>query len=98
MIFVGDGGAKEGKDAIAGGLRYIALVAMDRVHHELQGGIDQAAGVCGVEVFDESHGALEVGKEGGDYPALAVCGTPRFHRGLLSPDALSEMARSIANR
>ena len=97
MIFVRDGSAKEREDAIAGGLSHIALVAMDRVHHELQGGIDQAAGVFGVEVFDEIHRALDIGKEGGDYPALAVCGASRFHRGLLSPDALGEMARSIAN-
>src|SRR5207247_3943034 len=97
MVFVGDGGAKEGKDAIAGGLRHIALVAMDRVHHELKGGIDQAAGIFRIEVFNEIHRALDIGKEGGDYPALAVCGASRFHRGLLSPDALGEMARSIAN-
>src|SRR5437867_2925439 len=97
MVFVGDGGTKEGKDAIAGGLSHIALVAMDRVHHELQGGIDQAAGVFGVEVFDERHRALDVGKEGGDGLAFAVYDPPGLHGSLLGPDTLGEMARSIAN-
>ena len=35
MIFMGDGGAKEGEDAIAKRLGHIALVAMDCFHHQL---------------------------------------------------------------
>src|SRR5712692_6075000 len=49
MIFMGNRRAKEGKDAVASRLHDVAFVAMDRRHHELQGGIDEGAGFLGVE-------------------------------------------------
>jgi hypothetical protein len=80
MILMGNWCAKQRKDAITKRLSDVALVAMHRVHHDLQGGIDDAAGVLGVEVFDKSSGTFEVSKEGGDGLALAIRRTPRFHR------------------
>ena len=44
VIFVSDGRPEERKDAIAQGLGHVALIAMHGVHHELQSGIDDAAG------------------------------------------------------
>src|SRR5215204_1537241 len=39
VILVGNGCAKECKDAIAEGLRHISLVAMHCLHHNLQRGV-----------------------------------------------------------
>src|SRR5712692_6706198 len=98
MIFVGDWRAKQSKDAITERLCHVALVAMHGLHHDLQGGINDAAGVFRVEVFDESGGAFEVNEEGSDGLAFAIRRTPRFHRRPLSKNALSEMSRRIGNR
>jgi hypothetical protein len=43
MVFMGNGGAKEGEDAIAERLGHIAFVAMHRFHHEPQGRINNLA-------------------------------------------------------
>jgi hypothetical protein len=45
---------------------------MHGVHHQLQGRIDDGAGLFGVEAFDERGGAFEVSKEGGDGFTLAL--------------------------
>src|SRR5579864_8967824 len=42
VVFVGYWRAKQGEDAVAGGLRYITAVMMDRIHHQLERRIDQA--------------------------------------------------------
>src|SRR5215510_13581372 len=98
MILVGNWGAEEGKDAVAGGLHDEALIAVDRVHHQLQGRIDKAAGRFGVKVFDEGGGILDIGKEGGDGLALAVRSAPGLQRGLLGTDALRQVKRSVTGR
>jgi hypothetical protein len=53
---------------------------MDGVHHELESGVDEAAGVFGVEVFDEGGGVFDVGKEGRNRFALTVWSAASFHR------------------
>src|SRR5712692_2719795 len=98
MIFMGNWGAKEGEDAIPQRLGDVALVAMHGLHHELQGGINNAAGVFRVEVFDESSGAFEVGKKRGDGLAFAIRCTACFHCCSFSQDALGEMSRRVVNR
>jgi hypothetical protein len=45
---------------------------MHRGDHQLEGGIDDGAGILRVEVLLQFGGALDVGKEGGDRLALAV--------------------------
>ena len=72
MVFVGNGGAKERKDAIPGGLGDVAFIAMHGFHHQLQGRINEQASFLRIEVFDQFHGAFDVGKEGSDDLALAV--------------------------
>ena len=70
---------------------------MNRIHHQLQSGIDETAGFFGIEVFDESSGAFEVSEESGDSLALAVAGTARCQRGLLSANLLRQMRGSPAS-
>ena len=63
---MGEGRSEQGKDAIAQGLRHIALIAMYGVHHKLQSGIDNRSGFFGIESFDQGGGAFKIGKERGD--------------------------------
>jgi hypothetical protein len=72
MVLVGDRGAEQREDPIAGGLHNVAVIAMDRVDHELQGRIDNAARLLGVEVLHQLHRALDVGKQRRDRLALAI--------------------------
>ena len=44
MVFMRDGGAEQGKDAIPKSLRHIALIAMHCIHHDVQSRIDNGAG------------------------------------------------------
>src|SRR5262245_14680618 len=97
MVFMGKRGAEEGKDAVASGLHDEALIAVDGVHHQLQGGIDEAAGGFGVEVFNERGGVLDIGKQRGDGLALAIRDTTGFQRRLLGPNALGQMRGRIAD-
>src|SRR5262252_6585714 len=98
MIFMGNGGAKQREDTIAQGLRHIALIAMHRLHHVLQGWIDDAPSLFGTKSFEEVHGALDVSEQYGDGLALAVRGTADLQRSLLGPDAFSQMARGVGDR
>src|SRR2546425_12963048 len=43
MVFMRYGCAEQGKNAITESLRHIALIAMNRVHHDLQSRIDNRA-------------------------------------------------------
>jgi hypothetical protein len=87
VIFMGNGGTKEGKDAIAQSLRHIPLVAMHGVHHEVQRGVDNRSCVFRVESFDERRGAFEIGKERGDRLALPIGCPPCFHGRLFGTNA-----------
>ena len=49
---------------------------MHRIHHQLQGWIDNGARFFGIKVGDEIGRTFDVGKQGGDAFAFAV-GTPR---------------------
>src|SRR3989442_10087133 len=98
MIFVGDGRAKEGKDTVAQRLGHIALIAMHRLHHELEGRVNDAASVFGIEIFDEGSGVFDVGKESSDGLTLTVGGSSRFQSCLLGPDTLGQVGRSVTRR
>src|SRR5262249_43723447 len=97
MVFMSEGGTEEGKDAVAGGLYDEALIAMHRVHHQLQGRIDEAPGRFGVEVFNEGGGVLDIGKEGSDGFPFALRGAPGFQNGLLGTNARGEMRGRVAH-
>ena len=55
MILVGDWSAEQREDAIARGLRHIAAVMMDGIHHQFERGIDDGSCFFGVEVLDKLH-------------------------------------------
>jgi hypothetical protein len=84
MILMRERSAEQREDAIPGRLRDIALVAMHRIHHQLERGIDQAAPFLRVKVLDQFHRSLDVGEQRGDGLALAV---KRFRRATLRRDA-----------
>src|SRR5271156_6168301 len=72
MVLMGKRRAKQREDAVARGLHDITIVAMDRVDHQLEGGIDERARCFGIEVFHQIHRALDIGEERGDGLALTV--------------------------
>ena len=88
---MGNRRAKQRKDAIAQGLRDIAFIAMDGVHHELQAGSMMAPGFFGIEIFDQGRRAFDIGKQSGDGLALAIGSTARFHCRLLGQNTFGEM-------
>ena len=74
VVFVGNGGAKQGHNAVAEHLIHRALEAVHGVHHEVEGGIEELLGGFGIEAADEFRRVLEVGKEHRDLLALAFQG------------------------
>ena len=46
------------------------------------------AGFLGIKVFDQLHGALDIGKESGDSFSLSICGPSGFYGCLLGQDTL----------
>jgi hypothetical protein len=75
MVLVGNGGAKEGHNAVAEHLVDGTLEAVHSVHHVVEGGIEELLGGFGIEAPDKLRRVLEVGKEHGDLLALAFQGT-----------------------
>ena len=60
------------EDTVAGGLHDVAVVAMDRIHHQRQRRIDSGARLFGVEVLHHLGGSLDVSEQGSDCLALAL--------------------------
>ena len=77
VVLMGERGAKERHDAIAHDLVDGAFIAMHRLHHALQDGVEQLPGLLRVAVGQEFHRALEIRKQHGDLLALAFEGTAR---------------------
>ena len=50
---------------------------MHRFHHAIENGVEQLAGLLGIAVGQEFHGAFEVGKQHRDLFAFAFQGTTR---------------------
>jgi hypothetical protein len=72
MVLVRQRRAEQGKDAIAGRLHDVALVAADCVDHDAQCRVDNRAGLFRVEIFHQFGRPLEVGKQRRDRLALAL--------------------------
>src|SRR5215470_11188864 len=92
VILVRQGRAEEGHDAVAHDLVYGALVAVDRLHHSLEDGIEDLTGLFGVAVCQQLHGALEVRKEDRDLLAFTL------QRGLRREDLLGEVLGRVGVR
>ena len=71
VVLVGERRAEERHDPVAHDLVHRALVAVDRLHHPLEHGVEELARLLGIAVGQQLHRALEVGEEHGDLLALA---------------------------
>jgi hypothetical protein len=92
MVFVGNGGAKQGHNAIAEHLIHRALEAVHGGHHALQGRVEKLLGGFGIKAADEFCGVLEVGKQHRHLLALAGQG------GAGSEDFVGEMGWGVDQR
>ena len=75
MVFVGNGRAKQGHNAIAEHLVHRALEAVHGVHHVVQRRVEELLGSFWVETANQFGGIFQVGKQHGDLLALAFQGT-----------------------
>ena len=89
MILVGQRRAEERHDPVAHDLVHRALVAVDRLHHALEDGVEELARLLGIAVGEQLHRALEVGEEHRDLLALALEG------GLGGEDLLGEVLGGV---
>ena len=92
VIFVGNRGAKEGHNAVAQHLIHRALEAVHRVHHVVEGGIEELLGGFGIKAPNEFRRVLKVGKEDRDLLAFA------FEGGAGGEDLLGQMRGGVAER
>jgi hypothetical protein len=76
VILVGDRGAEERHDAVAGELVHRSLEPVDAVAEDLEVALHEPAPVLGVQALGQFHGADEVGEEHGHVLALTLDGLP----------------------
>jgi hypothetical protein len=72
MILVGDRRAEEGHDAVAHNPVHGPLVALDRLDHAFEHGIEELLRLLGVAVSNQVHRTLDVGEQHGDQLALTL--------------------------
>jgi hypothetical protein len=74
MVFMGQRGAEQREDRVAGGVHYVALIKMHGVDHDLEREVDDVAGLFRIEAFQQVHRTLDISEQRGEHFALA------FHR------------------
>ena len=62
MVLVRNRGSEQREDSVAGGLHDVTVVAMHRVDHQLQRGIDECARFFGIEILHQIHRSFDIGK------------------------------------
>jgi len=62
IVLVRDRHAEQREDALAGGLRNIAIVVMNRFHHELERGVDDRPRLFGIDALLKFHRAFDLGE------------------------------------
>jgi hypothetical protein len=72
VILVGDRGAEDREDAVAGTLYDVAIVVADGVDHQLQCWVNYRARLFGIKVLHQFRRSFDVGDQRGDGLALAV--------------------------
>ena len=92
MVLMRYGRAKERHNAIAQHLIDGALDAVHRVHHQMDGRVEELLRGFRIETTDEFRRVLEVGKEHRDLFALA------FQRCARSQDFLCKIGRGVGQR
>ncbi len=76
MVLVGHRRAEQRHDPIAHHLVDGALVAVDRLHHPLEDGVQELPGLLGIPIGEELHRAFHVGEQHRHLLALALqCGS-----------------------
>jgi hypothetical protein len=92
VVLVGDRGAEERHDPVAGVLVDRPLVSVDAAGEDPEQAIEQAVPLLGIDALGQLHGAHHVGEEDGDQLALAP------ERALRREDLLDEMPRRVGAR
>jgi hypothetical protein len=92
VVFTGNGGAKQGHNAIAQHLIHRTLKAVHSVHHALQGRIEELLGGFRIKVADQFGGAFEVSEQHSDLLALA------FHSASGGEDFLDQVGWRVCQR
>src|SRR4029450_1894926 len=92
VVLVGDGGAEERHDAVAGVLVDGSLVSVNATRKDPEQAIEQAMPILGIDALRELHRAHDVGEEDGDQLALAP------ERALGRENLLDEMPRRVGAR
>jgi hypothetical protein len=92
MVLVGDGRPEQGHDPVAHHLVHGPLVAVDRLHHALEHGVEELACLLGIAVGQELHRAFEVCKQDRSLLALA------FQRGSRGDDLLGQVLGCVDMR
>ena len=77
MVLVGEWRPEQRHDAVAHDLVHRPFVAVHRLHHVLQDGVQELAGFLRVAVGEQLHRALEVGEEYCHLLALVLQGRLR---------------------
>src|ERR1700678_284141 len=72
MILVRDRCAEQREDSVTGRLHDVTVVAAGCVDHQLEGRVDDRAGLFGIEVLFEFSGSLDISKQRGDGLALSL--------------------------
>jgi hypothetical protein len=85
VVFVSNGRAKQGHDAVAQHLVHSALETMYSVHHVLRGRVEQPLGNFWIEAADEFSRVLDVREEYRPLLALASERIPDLERTLREP-------------
>jgi hypothetical protein len=92
VILVSNRGAKEGHNTVAQHLVDRAFIAVYRVHHGVQGGIQELLGGFGVQALNEFQRVFDIRKQHRDLLALA------FQAGAEHADFLGQGHGSIRQR
>src|SRR5439155_819268 len=71
-VLVGDRCAEEGHDPVAQDVVHCALVAVDRVHHQLDRGVHEPPCFFRINALQQFHRAAQVGEERRDLLSLAL--------------------------
>jgi len=71
MVLMGQGGAEEGHDPIAGELVDGPLVAMDLLHQDLEAAVHDLVDLLGIQLLGEGGEGGHIGEEDGDELALS---------------------------
>jgi hypothetical protein len=77
VILMGNGCAEERHDAVAHNLVDGSLVAVDRLHHAFQHGIQQLACLLRIAIGEQLHRPLQVGEQDGHLFSLTLDSGPR---------------------